>query len=325
MLQPAPAQHPLRGIALFMLALMLFASLDATSKHLSVIFAVPLLVWARYVVHFLLMLVFVAPSLRSELVRTANPKLQVVRALALLATTGCGMAAFRIMPLAEATSVIFLAPLLVTLLAGPFLGERIGRGRWLAVCIGFGGVLLVVRPGTGLNLAGILWALGGAVSYAAYQILTRRLSHAEHPMRLLFYTALVGTAVMSAALPWFWVDAAPSLAQWLLIASLGIYGGLGHLLLIRAFRLAPASTLTPFTYVQLVWAALLGWLVFGNVPDAVTGAGMAVIAASGLWLALGERRTRRPPGRPKDDAANDMEPRSGEPPSPPFLERGPGG
>jgi drug/metabolite transporter (DMT)-like permease len=283
-------QHPLRGILLFMMALMLFASLDATSKHLTVFFSVPLLVWARYVVHFLLMLVFVAPSMRAELVRTVNPRLQIVRALALLATTGCGMAAFRLMPLAEATSVIFLAPLLVTLLAGPMLKERIGANRWLAVLVGFGGVLLIVRPGTGLNLAGILWALGGAFSYALYQILTRQLSHAEHPLRLLFYTALVGTVVMSAALPWFWVDAAPAPQQWLLIASLGIYGGIGHFLLIRAFRLAPASTLTPFTYAQLVWASLLGWLVFGDLPDLPSAAGMAVIAASGLWLALGERR-----------------------------------
>jgi drug/metabolite transporter (DMT)-like permease len=295
-----PAQHPLRGIALFMLALMLFASLDATAKHLAAFFAVPLLVWARYVVHFLLMLVFVAPAMRAELVRTANPRLQIVRALSLLATTGCGMAAFRVMPLAEATSVIFLAPLLVTLLAGPLLGERIGRSRWLAVLVGFGGVLLVVRPGTDLNPAGILWALGGAFSYALYQILTRRLSHAEHPLRLLFYTALVGTAVMSAALPWFWVDASPAPQQWLLIASLGLYGGVGHFLLIRAFRLAPASTLTPFTYAQLVWAVLLGWLVFDNIPDAVTAAGMSVIAASGLWLALRERIR---PTRPDRDTA----------------------
>lgn len=283
-------QHALRGILLFMVALMMFASLDATSKHLTALFSVALLVWARYLVHFVLMLIFVAPSLRAELVRTDHLGLQIIRALMLLATTACGMAAFRVMPLAEATSVIFLAPLLVTIFAGPMLGERIGARRWLAVVIGFGGVLLIVRPGNGLNLAGILWALGGAFFYAIYQILTRKLSHAEHPMRQLFYTALVGTLVMSAALPWIWQHEAPSPWHWLLIATLGLYGGFGHFLLIHAFHLAPASTLTPFTYVQLIWAALLGWLVFGNVPDALTAAGMAVIAASGLWLALGERR-----------------------------------
>lgn len=290
---PAPAQHPLRGMLLFMLALMLFAMLDATSKHLTASFAVPLLVWARYALHFLIMLVFVAPSMRSRLVRTDHLALQIVRALALVATTGCAMAAFRTLPLAEATAVVFLAPLLVTVLAGPFLGERIGAGRWAAVTVGFAGVLLIARPGGALDLVGVLWALAAAASYALYQILTRRLSHIEHPLTLLFYTALVGTAVMSAALPWFWVDAAPSPLQGLLIASLGLYGGVGHFLLIRAFRLAPASTLTPFTYTQLVWAALLGWLVFGHVPDAATGAGMAVIAASGLWLALAHRRAGR--------------------------------
>ena len=296
--QSPPAQRPLRGILLFMLALMLFALLDATSKHLSASFAVPLLVWARYTLHFAIMLVFVAPSMRLQLVRTDNLALQVVRALALVGTTGFAMMAFRSMPLAEATAVLFLAPLLVTLLAGPFLGERIGAGRWVAVVVGFAGVLLIARPGGALNLAGVLWALAGAACYAAYQLLTRRLSHAEHPLTLLFYTALVGTAVMSLALPWFWFEFAPAPRQWLMIASLGVYGGVGHFILIRAFRLAPASTLTPFGYTQLIWAGLLGWMVFGHIPDAMSTAGMAVIAASGLWLALGER-----PPRAQTDAA----------------------
>ncbi len=290
-------QHALRGILLFMVALMMFASLDATSKHLTALFSVALLVWARYLVHFILMLIFVAPSLRAELVRTDHLGLQIIRALMLLATTACGMAAFRVMPLAEATSVIFLAPLLVTIFAGPMLGERIGARRWLAVVIGFGGVLLIVRPGNGLNLAGILWALGGALSYAAYQLMTRRLSQAEHPMRLLFYTALVGTLVMSAALPWFWEPTRPPLAQWLLVATLGLYGGVGHFLLIRAFGMAPASMLTPFTYAQLIWATLLGWLFFGDLPDPLSFTGMAIIAAAGLSLALAERRGRPRPGR----------------------------
>ena len=156
-------------------------------------------------------------------------------------------------------------------------------------------MLLIARPGGALNLTGILWALAGAACYAVYQILTRRLSHAEHPLTLLFYTALVGTAVMSLALPWFWFEFSPGPLQWLMIASLGFYGGVGHFILIRAFRLAPASTLTPFGYTQLIWAGLLGWLVFGHIPDAMTAAGMAVIAAAGLWLALGERRSADQP------------------------------
>lgn len=287
---PVPPQQPLRGILLFLLALALFALLDATAKHLSALFAVPLLVWARYTLHCLIMVVFVAPAMRLALVRTAHPGLQVARALALVGTTGFAMMAFRSLPLAEATAVLFLSPLLVTLLAGPCLGERIGAGRWAAVVVGFAGVLLIARPGGALGTAGLLWALAGAACYAAYQLLTRRLSRSEHPLTLLFYTALVGTAVMSLALPWFWFEVSPTVLQWLLIASLGLYGGVGHFILIRAFRLAPASTLTPFGYTQLVWATLLGWVVFGHLPDAPSFAGMAVIAASGLWLALGERR-----------------------------------
>ena len=317
------AQHPLRGILLFMLSLMLFALLDATAKNLTATFAVPLLVWARYTLHFVIMLVFVAPSMRSQLVRTDNLGLQVLRALALVGTTGFAMLAFRTMPLAEATAVLFLAPLLVTLLAGPFLGERVDASRWAVVFIGFAGVLLIARPGGALNPEGVVWALGGAVCYALYQVLTRRLSHAEHPLTLLFYTALVGTAVMSLTLPWFWFEFAPSPLQWLKIASLGFYGGVGHFILIRAFRLAPASVLTPFGYTQLVWAALLGWLVFGHVPDTLSASGMGLIAACGLWLALGERRgRRRPQGRPKGGAANDTEPRNGELPSPPSSGKG---
>lgn len=287
-------QHPLQGIMLLLVALVLFALLDATAKHLTTFFAVPLLVWSRYTLHFLLMLVFVAPSMRARLVRTENLALQIVRALMLLATTACGIFAFRTMPLAETTAVVFLAPLLVALLSGPFLGEKVGGDRWIAVLAGFAGVLLIARPGGALTAAGVLWALGGAVSYAIYQVLTRRLSRVEHPLTLLFYTALVGTAVMSAALPWFWEDTRPSSAQWLMIASLGIYGGIGHFLLIRAFRLAPASMLSPFLYIQLVWAALLGWLVFNHFPDGWAVAGMTIIAAGGLWIVLGERRRLRP-------------------------------
>ena len=287
---PAPsAQHPLRGIALFMLSLMLFALLDATSKHLAASFAVPFLVWARYSLHFAMMLVFLGPSMRFRLVRTRHLALQVVRALALVGTTGFAMVAFRTMPLAEATAVLFLSPLLVTILAGPFLHERIGAGRWAAACLGFAGVLLIARPGGALSLEGMSWALAGAACYAIYQLLTRRLSQDEHPQTLLFYTALVGTAVMSLALPWFWSETAPAPLQWLQIISLGFYGGVGHFLLIRAFRLAPASTLTPFGYTQLIWATLLGWGVYGHLPDVPALAGMAIVAASGLWLALGER------------------------------------
>jgi len=289
----ATPTHVLRGIFFLLLALVFFAVLDATVKQLTATFAVPFLVWARYAVHCVLMLIFLAPSLRGQLVRTDHLGAQIVRALMLLSTTACGVFAFRTMPLAETTAVIFLSPLMVALLAGPMLGEKQRAGRWIAVLAGFSGVLLIAHPGGALNVVGVLWALGGAVSYTAYQILTRRLSHHEHPMALLFYTALVGTVAMSAVLPWYWHQVTPTTTQWLMLWSMGILGGSGHYLLIRAFRLAPASTLSPFLYVQLVWAALLGWLVFDHLPDGWTVLGMLIIATSGLWIALGEHKGER--------------------------------
>jgi drug/metabolite transporter (DMT)-like permease len=284
------ASHPLRAVALFLAALLLFSGLDATAKHLSQTFTVPMLVWARYTVHCLVMVVFLAPGMGMRLLATRRPLVQVVRGLMLVATTAFCMAAFQRMPLAETTALVFITPLVVTLLAVPLLKEQVPPARWIAVATGFAGALLVARPGGALSGIGVLFALLAALAYGIYQILTRQIAGREHPVVMLFYTALIGMLLMTLGLPWFWSGPMPDLPQALLIASLGLYGGTGHFLLIRAFRMAPASLLSPFLYVQLVWATLLGWLVFGHVPDVLALAGMAVIGGSGLWIALAERR-----------------------------------
>ncbi|MBL8492086.1 MAG: DMT family transporter [Rhodocyclaceae bacterium] len=283
---------PLRGIVLMLLAVMCFAALDATSKQLSRTYPVAILVWVRYVVHCLLMVVFLAPSMRFRLIATRRPVAMTVRALLLVATTGLCMAAFRVMPLAETTAIIFVSPLAVGLLAGPLLGERVGKARWLATLAGFAGMLMVARPGAGLSPEGIGLALGAAAAYTVYQIQTRQMSPTEDTWTMLFYTALVGTVVMSLGLPVFWGGPAPDLVDALMICSLGLYGGGGHYLLISAFRHAPASTLSPFLYAQLVWAGLLGGLFFDHWPDGMAIAGMAVIAASSIAMAAWERRSR---------------------------------
>lgn len=271
-------------------AVLCFALLDATAKHLSQSFPVPMLVWARYTLHFVLMLVFLAPALRWRLVATQRPAMQVVRALMLVGTTGFAMAAFRHLPLAETTALIFVTPLIVALLAGPFLGERLRPLHWGASIFGFLGALLIARPGGALNPTGIALVLGAAVCYSIYQIQTRQLSPSESTLTMLFYTALVGTASMTLAAPLYWGGPLPDLTEGLMIASLGIYGGTGHYLLTKAFRIAPATTLSPFLYVQLLWATLLGWIVFDHWPDATTLAGMAIIAAGSVTLALTQRR-----------------------------------
>jgi drug/metabolite transporter (DMT)-like permease len=285
----------LAGIGLAVLAVMCFAVLDATSKHLSQTYAVPLLTWGRYTFHFLLMLVVLAPSMRRRLIATGRPRLQVTRALMLVGVTGFAMAAFRIMPLAETTALLYVTPLLVALLAGPCLRERVGAARWVAIVAGFGGVLLIARPGSAASLPGIALTLIAAVCYAIYQIQTRMLSPTEDTWTMLFYTALVGTVTMTLGLPFYWGGPLPDAVDALLIASLGIYGGTGHFLMIRAFRYAAASTLSPFLYTQLIWATLLGWALHDHLPDLPALAGMAIIAGSSLAVATWEHRQARRP------------------------------
>lgn len=282
--------HPGRGIALLLLATVFFVLLDATAKHLASRWPVPLLVWVRYSTHCALMVILLGPRLGHRLLATAQPGRQVVRALLLLATTLCIMTALGQMPLAETTAVAFAAPVMVVILARPLLGERIGPLRWVAVMIGFAGVLMIARPGSGLSPAGLVWAGTGAVFLALYQILTRQLSSKENPVTMLFYTALVGSLAMTPWLPWVWGGPKPDGLEWALALGMGVFGGTGHFLLIRAFREAPASLLAPITYAQLPVAALFGWLVFRHAPAPGALLGMGVIAAAGLLLAWDSRR-----------------------------------
>lgn len=278
------------GVTLCLVALLLFAALDATAKYLSGFLPVPVLVWARYLVHLLIMLMVFVPSMGRSILVTSHPWLMGLRGVTLAAVTLLGQLALQTLPLAETTALVFVAPLLVALLAGPILGEVVRRRVWLATLTGFAGVLLIARPGGTLNGSGVLFALGAALSYAGYQVLTRKLVASEPPLRLLFHTALVGTLVMSPALLLSWDGRLPTLSQSALIVSLGLYGGVGHFLLIRAFRETPASTLSPLLYWQLVWAALLGWLVFDHLPDWPAVTGMLIIGGSGLSVTMRRRR-----------------------------------
>ncbi|HMW18877.1 MAG TPA: DMT family transporter [Accumulibacter sp.] len=273
---------PIGALVSCLLAMLLFALLDTTAKHLSAFLDVPLLVWGRYLVHLLLMGLTILPGSGRQLLLTRQPGWMVLRGLSLVAVTLLGQLALRTLPLAETTALVFIAPLLVAIFAGPFLGEKVRLRNGLALVIGFVGVLLIVRPGGALAGSGVAYALGAGFCYAGYQLLTRRLTASEPPLRLLFYTALIGTLAMSSLLPITWDGRWPTPGQALLIASLGIYGGVGHFLLIHAFRQSPASLLSPLLYMQLVWASLLGWLVFDHWPDNAAVAGMLLIGIAGL-------------------------------------------
>ncbi len=271
-------------------ALLFFAALDANVKYLTRHFSLPFIVWSRYTGHCLMMLLFLAPSHGFALVAARQPGLQILRGLLLVGTTALGAVALKRMPLAETTALLFVTPLLVSVLAVPMLKERLSPLRLAAVSSGLGGVLMIARPDGELSAGGIAYALAAAGCYSLYQIYTRRAAANEPAMAMLFYTALVGTLVTTAALPWLWDAPSPSLGDAALLASLGLLGGSGHFLLIHAFRLAPVGVLSPLLYVQLVWATLLGWLVFAQIPDSWTFGGITIIAASGVLVAFGPRR-----------------------------------
>ena len=277
------------AVLLMLGATLCFAALDATSKHLSKTYPIPMMVWGRYTFHCLMMVIFLAPSMRLQLVATSRPIAQITRALLLVGTTGFSMVGFSLMPLAESTAFLFITPLVVVILSHWLLKESITAGHWMAVIAGFCGALLIARPGGALSLHGIFWMSLAAACYAFYQVQTRQLSPTENTVTMLFYTALVGTVSMTLAAPLYWGGPMPDWIDAALIASLGIYGGTGHLMLTRAFRYAAASFLSPFLYAQLIWAMVLGWLFYDHLPDLLSIAGMAVIAVSSLSIALSER------------------------------------
>ncbi|MFT3964240.1 DMT family transporter [Propionivibrio sp.] len=221
------------GVAFLLAATLLFALHDATSKHLIAFFSVPLLVWARYLIYILIMLIGVAPRMGRDIIVTGRPWLMILRALMLVCVSVCFQNALKTLPLAEATALTFVTPLIVALASGPLLGEKVRLGAWLATVAGFGGVLLIARPGGAMDPAGVGYALGTALCYAAYQLLTRKLAASEPPMRQLFYTALAGAIALSLFLPAYWTGEIPTPGQGLLIVSLGLTAGIGQFLLIR--------------------------------------------------------------------------------------------
>ncbi len=249
------------------------------------------LLWARSLGHLVFVVALFAPRHGGwRLFVTHKPRVQVSRSILLLASSSFFFAAIGHVPLADATAISFTSPFIVAVLAGPVLGERVGASHWAAIGVGFLGALIVIRPAGGGAGPYAALVLGSAVCYAIYQVLTRRLAGVDPPETSVTYSGLVGTVILSALMPFFWVTPA-RLAHWLILGALGFLGGLGHYFVARAFTYGPAAVLSPFHYVQLVGAAVIGYLVFGDVPSAWTWLGAAVIIGSGLYI--GWRETRR--------------------------------
>ncbi|MFB4390564.1 MULTISPECIES: DMT family transporter [unclassified Pseudomonas] len=279
--------QPLRGIVLVVLATFLFASHDALSKFLGGLYPVIMVVWVRYVVHTVLMAGIFMPKAGFAVLRTRKPLLQTLRALSLLSTSLLFTAGLQYLPLAEATAVNFLAPVLVTALSAPLLKERVSVGQWVAVVMGFIGVLVVVHPGGAMFTPQILFPFGSALGFCFYQLLTRVVAAYDSPTTSNFYAGLCNTLVMTALVPFFWQT--PQWEHVPLMLALGGCGMTAHLLLTKAFRHAAPALLAPFGYCQIVFAGLLGLLVFGHAPDTISLLGIVIICLSGLGAAWMQR------------------------------------
>ena len=287
-----PDSHPLRrGLPLFLLAGFCLTSLDTTAKYLVRDHALFLVVWARYVGQMAIVTPWAWHRAGPGFWRTRRPVAQLTRSALLMAATVGFFAGLRYLPLAEGSAITFLAPVFIVILSGPLLGERPTKARWAACLVGFLGTLVMLRPGSAVFHPAVLLMIGTALCNGLYQILTRKLA-AEDPRTTLFYSAVVGTVVTTAALPWGFVGETITLREGGLFVLLGLLAGLGHWCVIGADSAAPASMLTPYMYLQIVWATAYGYIVFRQVPDGWSAIGIGVIVASGILLALQERRRR---------------------------------
>ncbi|GGB47017.1 hypothetical protein GCM10011505_30160 [Tistrella bauzanensis] len=287
-----PAFDRLKGIGLMIMAVGMFVAMDSIAKILADTQPIPQLVWARYGFHLLWMLPLIPVFGLRRMVTTRVPVRQLARSALLITSTAFAYMAVHRLPLTQVYAVNFTAPLMVTIMSGPLLGEAIGRRRWFAVLLGLSGALIAVRPDPTNLDPGIVFAFTMALSFAVYQILTRQIAPYDGPLVGLFYSALFGFALSSLVVPFYWVPV--DARTWVMMAMLGLFGALGHLALITALRLAPASLISPFTYTQLLWATAVGFIIFGHLPDQLTLIGAAIVVAAGLYLAFGERlRLRR--------------------------------
>ncbi len=297
-------QVPPAAVLLIVGAVGCFSVSDVIAKYLAQRYPVPLLVFARWGLQAVVTVAWLGPRMGRALLRTAHPRLQIIRGAILLGSSLCFINALRWLPLADATAINYTTPILVVLLSVALLRERMTRARWAFVAVGFAGMLLIVRPGASILHAAALLVLVAAACYAFYQILTRKVAD-DDPRVTLFYPALCGTVVMTLFLPFLDYRVEMPGTHIAMVAVFGAIAAFGHFLFIRAFGLAPASALTPFTYAQLVWAVLLGWIFFGNFPDGYSLAGIAIIAGSGLLLAWHERRRARARAVPTEPAVVD--------------------
>ena len=278
--------QPLRGILLVLLAVVLFACMDTAGKYLMTRFSVPLVAAVRYGLNLLILMLLMVPAHGRGLWKTQRTGLVMLRGVSLaFATFFAGLALQRI-PVGEAVSIFYLQGFGVMLAAGYVLNERISPVSWLAAAAGFGGVLLIARPGGSLDPMGVVFALICSAVSVIYILLSRSLAATESTMAMLFHAAVAGTVLFGVMLAFHWQAFSFTSLDIALLVFMGVASLTGHFLLTSAYRFAPASLLAPFNYFHIAFAVIAGWLVFNHVPDRWALLGMAVIAVSGTAIAL---------------------------------------
>jgi drug/metabolite transporter (DMT)-like permease len=285
------ARNRLTGIGLISLTYVLFTLLDGSAKWLVQSVPVLVVVWLRFLTQTLLASALLFPMRGLALVRTRHLRWHVVRGLMFCAMTGINFWALQYLQLTVTASIFFTVPILIALMSAPLLGERMDAKRWSAILIGFAGVLVIVRPGSAAFHPAMLLSMVNAVLYAAFNLMTRKLAAYDPPETIQFLPAVVASVVLAPFALAAW-ETPQGWLEWLMLCLLGVFGGTGHQLLAMAHRYAPASTLAPFLYQQILYMALFGYVVFGTLPDAQVWLGAAIVVGSGLYLFARERRGR---------------------------------
>jgi drug/metabolite transporter (DMT)-like permease len=287
---PARADRPFKGIALILASTIFLGTSDVTAKYLSATLPSIEITWIRFLVFAMIMTPAMMPGSPLFAMQTGRLGLHLLRGATILGSSLFFISGLRFLPIAEASATGFVAPLFVTALSIIFLSEKVGLRRWIATAVGLIGVLIILRPGTGAFHMAAFFPLVSALAWACTLIITRMMSGTERAVTVMAYSSIVGLCILTALVPFVWV-----MPTWHDIAFgilIGIASTAGQWIVVLAFRYADASVLAPFSYTQLLWVSILGFFIFGEVPDAYTITGAAFIVASGLYTAHRERVRR---------------------------------
>jgi drug/metabolite transporter (DMT)-like permease len=279
------------GIALVTLTTLMFASLDTCAKWLVLSLPVLQVVWMRFFTHVIITSLIFAPKMGWSILRLVNIKLQLLRGLMLVVMTALNFVALQYLQLAETGAIQFSVPILIAVLSSWWLKEKLNVASWIAIWVGFVGVLVIIRPSSHTFHPAIFLSVLNALLYAGFNMLTRRLAETENPVATQLISAVVSSVVL-APIAWMQWQTPQDLLTWCIILLTGLCGGLGHVFAATAHRYASAAFLGPFLYQQILYMTLGGWLVFGQIPDHAVAVGAVIVVASGMFLLWQEMRTK---------------------------------